>query len=189
MHFSEHENWAVITRHPAVRPVPILNDSYSSPWFGLAANNCHNDLPGVRSPAVLEEEDPLPSSEEHAAGGDGDGFRRPGQGHAKVTGHVIGTFAGVLKPRRVFRDKTVEKFMQILASRGVGVFHDYKATTGVSDEHGDDSLRDPAGFEDFPHPVRDLDRALSPGFNPNGIVLDLEWLHGGMCDPATWIAR
>ena len=32
MHFSEPENWAVITRHRAVRSVPILNDFHPSPY-------------------------------------------------------------------------------------------------------------------------------------------------------------
>ena len=127
---------------------------------------------------MFEEEDPLPCSQKHAAGGDGDGLGRSGQGHAKVTGHVIGPFGGVLKPWRVLGDKPVEKLMKIPASRRVCVFHDYKAATGVADEHGDNTFRDPAGPEDITHPVRDLDCAFATGFNPNGFVLDLERLHG-----------
>ena len=138
---------------------------------------------------MLEEEYSLPSSEEHASGRDGNVLRRPGQGHAKVTRHVIGTLAGVLKPRRVFWDKAVEKFMKVPAGGRVCVFHDHEAATGVTDKHADDSLGDPAGFEDIAHPVRDLDRAFTTGFNPNGIVLDLERFHGRTCDPASWIAR
>ena len=143
----------------------------------------------MAGPAVLKKEYPLPSSKEQASGGDRDGLRSPGQGHAKVTGHVIWTLAGVLKPGRVFRDKALKKLMQVPAGRRVGVFHDHEAATGVADEHGDNSLRDPTGFENIAYPVRDLDCALSPGFNPNGIVQDLERLHAETCAPAGWIAR
>ena len=136
---------------------------------------------------MFEEEYSLPCSQKHASGGDRDGLRSSSQGHAEVTGHVIRSFDGVLKPRRVFGNKPLEKLMKVPAGRRVGVFHDHEAATGVAHEHGDNPLRDPAGSEDIAHPARDLDRALTMGLNRNSFVLDMEGLHDGTCDPGSWM--
>lgn len=137
---------------------------------------------------MLEEEYPLPSTQKHTCGGDRDGLGRSGQSHAKVTRHIIGTFTGVLKPRNVLGDELVEKLVQILAGGRVCIFHDHQAAAGVADENSHNSLRNPAGFEDIVHVPGDLDRAFTPGFEGDGVVLDLERLHNGACDPALGIA-
>ncbi len=123
---------------------------------------------------MLEEEYPLPGSQEHPAAGDRDGLRRSCQGHAKVTGHVIGPLTGMLKPRRVFGDEAVEKFVQIPTGGRVGVFHDHKAAAGVADEHRQNTLRDAADLQKMAHLSGNLDSSLAAGFNLNGLVPDKE---------------
>src|SRR5688500_2932711 len=115
----------------------------------------------MRGPAVFKEIDALPCAQEHASVGNRDGLGSSGEGHADVAGHVVGAFAGVLKPRGVFGYEAVEEFMEIVPCGGIGVFHDDETATGVADEDMDGALLNAAGFENTGDAIRDLNGAFA----------------------------
>jgi hypothetical protein len=89
-----------------------------------------------------------------------------------VAGHVVGAFAGVLKPRGVFGYEAVEEFMEIVPCGGIGVFHDDETATGVADEDMDGALLNAAGFENTGDAIRDLNGAFATGVDVEGLVTD-----------------
>lgn len=84
------------------------------------------------SAAVFEEEATLPCTKEEVALLEGNGLGGAGEGHADMTGHIIGSFEGVGEVAVVFGDHAIEELFEIMACAGVGIFHEEEATTGVA---------------------------------------------------------
>ncbi len=55
--FSERENWAVITRHPAIRSVPILDDSHQSPNTSPVLAFATNIPGGIATGHIMLDDD------------------------------------------------------------------------------------------------------------------------------------
>ena len=91
---------------------------------------------------MLEEEDPLPGPQSHPAIDNRNDLAASTQHHANVGRHVILTFVGVNKIRRVFRNKMIKERMKVRARAGVGILHDDQARTGVLDENRDGACLD-----------------------------------------------
>jgi hypothetical protein len=95
------------------------------------------NLPPVRGATVLEQEDTLPGSKPHFAVDNRDGLARSRQHHSDVRRHVIAAFRTVSKVISIFRHQTIEKFLQVMSRRGIGVFHENNAATCVPNKHCD----------------------------------------------------
>jgi hypothetical protein len=91
----------------------------------------------MRSTPVLEQENPLPGPKLHFAVDDRDCLTRACQGHANVRRHVIAAFRTVSEIIGIFRHQTIEKFLQVMSCRGISVFHENDAATGVLNKHRD----------------------------------------------------
>ena len=85
----------------------------------------------MRGAPVLEQQNPLPGSELHFAVDNRDCLAGMRQGHADVRRHVIAAFRTVSEVISIFRHQTIEKFLQVVSRRGIGVFHYDDAATGV----------------------------------------------------------
>ena len=93
-------------------------------------------MPMVGGDAVLPEVKALPSSQEQSALQNRYGFRRSGQGHLYVTGHVVGTFIGMGEMGIIIRHQSIQEIFQIPPSGRVRIFHQDQAATGMATESG-----------------------------------------------------
>ena len=91
----------------------------------------------MRGAPVLEKQNPLPGSELHFAVDNRDCLAGMRQGHADVRRHVISAFRTVSKVLSIFRHQTIEKFLQVMSRRGIGIFHENDAATRVPNKYGD----------------------------------------------------
>jgi hypothetical protein len=91
----------------------------------------------MRGAAMLEQEYALPGSKLHFAVDNRDCLAGTRQGHADVRRHVISPFRTVSKVLSSFRHQTIEKFLQVMSRRGIGVFHENDAATRVLNKHRD----------------------------------------------------
>ena len=110
---------------------------------------------------MLEEKDPLPSPQSHPTVDDGNNLATPTQHHTNVGGHVIRTFVGMNKVRRVFRNKMIKKGMKIGTSAGVGIFHNYQTGAGVLHENRNGARLDTRIGNNPSNLPRDLISALA----------------------------
>jgi hypothetical protein len=94
----------------------------------------------MRGAPVLEQKNALPSSKLHLAVDDRDCLTGTRQGHADVRRHVIAAFRAVSKIISIFRHQTIEKFLQVMSRRGIGVFHENNAATRVPNKPRDCSI-------------------------------------------------
>ena len=94
----------------------------------------------MRGAPMLEQENALPGSKLHFAVDNRDCLAGTRQGHADVRRHVIAAFRTVSKVISIFRHQTIEKFLQVMSRRGIGVFHENDAATCVPNKHGDYSI-------------------------------------------------
>jgi hypothetical protein len=106
------------------------------------------NLPPVRGATVLEQEDTLPGSKPHFAVDNRDGLARSRQHHSDVRRHVIAAFRAVSKVISIFRHQTIEKFLQVMSRRRIGIFHENEAATRVPNKHRDCSIAQ-AALVDF----------------------------------------
>lgn len=111
--------------------------------------------------AVLKKENPLPSAERQSAVHNGNHFGCSGQSHAQVTGHIISTFVRVDKIWRFLRHQPIKKLMQVRPRRGVSVFEDQQAATGVLDKDRRSASAYPAGGDQSLAGIGDLVGALA----------------------------
>ena len=86
---------------------------------------------------MLPKEYPLPGSELHPTGADGNNFAGPSERHLDMTRHIIRPFEGVVEVRIVFGDETVEPTLKISTGRRIRILHDDQATAGVLAEYRD----------------------------------------------------
>jgi len=86
---------------------------------------------------VLEQENALPGSKLHFTVDNRDCLACARQDHTNVRRHVIAAFRTVSKVISIFRHQTIEKFLQVMSRRGIGVFHENDATTRVLNKHRD----------------------------------------------------
>ena len=91
----------------------------------------------MRGTPVLEKENALPGSKLHFAVDNRDCLACARQGHADVRRHVIAAFRTVSKVLSIFRHQTIEKFLQVVSRRGIGIFHENDAATRVPNKHRD----------------------------------------------------
>jgi hypothetical protein len=91
----------------------------------------------MRGAPMLEQENALPGSKLHFAVDNRDCLAGTRQGHADVRRHVIAAFRTVSKVISIFRHQTIEKFLQVMSRRGIGVFHENDAATRVLNKHRD----------------------------------------------------
>jgi hypothetical protein len=91
----------------------------------------------MRGAAMLEQEYPLPGSKLHFAIVNRDCLACARQGHADVRRHVIAAFRTMSKVVSIFRHQTIEKFLQVMSRRGIGIFHENEAATRVPNKYGD----------------------------------------------------
>ena len=110
-----------------------MNRSQSS--SRLVALNGDNEPPLVRRSSVLPKENPLPGSELHPTGADGNDFAGPSERHLYMTRHIIRPFESVVKVRIVFGDETVEPTLKVSTGRRISVLHNDQATAGVLAEY------------------------------------------------------
>ena len=104
----------------------------------------------VRCPAVLEEENSLPSAQGQLMACNGDHLTCARERHAEVAGRIVAALRGVKIIRVIFGDHFFEPSMQIFAGAGIGIFIDDKTCAGMSDEHGCRSDSHPACPDDAP---------------------------------------
>ena len=91
--------------------------------------------------------------------------------------HIVRPFAGVLKPGRVFRNETVEEFMEIAPGGGIGVFHNDEAATGVADKNRYNPFCYAGACKKVAHGIRDLHGAFAAGFDLDGFVTNIAGFH------------
>ncbi|MEY2484399.1 MAG: hypothetical protein QOG67_2127 [Verrucomicrobiota bacterium] len=109
---------------------------------GLFADDRHENLTTMFSASMLEQEDALPCSELHLTVRNRYRFATARKCHPNVGWHVVGAFVVMLKVIGAFRDKFIEKLLQIPARRGRGIFHGDDAATRVWHKEYDDSVPD-----------------------------------------------
>ena len=114
----------------------------------------------MRVAPVLEQKDPLPSTQLHLSACDRDRFARARQRHPNVRRHIVGAFVIVFEVL-IFRDELVEKSLEIAPGRGRGVFHRDQAATGVLNKYRDRSIAHATLFDLTLDLIRDLVGALS----------------------------
>ena len=119
-------------------------------------NDRNHHLPPMRGVAVLEEKDPLPSTQCHTTSDDGDGLAGAGHRHAQVAGRVIGPLHGVNMPVLAVGCDAVEKLVQVLAGGGIGIFENHETRAGVADKDRHDALFETGRPDDARHFVGDL---------------------------------
>ena len=112
---------------------------------------------------MFKNKNALPRSESHFASEDWDGLAGPGQRHADVTWHVVGTFIGVLEPWSIFWNKFFKKSFQIPPRTRIGIFHQQQTCRGVLNENGNCPVTHLARTDDFCHFAGDLIRPFSTG--------------------------
>ena len=91
----------------------------------------------MRDAPVLEQENALPGSKLHFAVDNRDCLACARQRHADVRRHVIAAFRTVSKVISIFRHQPIEKFLQVVSRRGIGIFHENDAATRVPNKHRD----------------------------------------------------
>ena len=89
----------------------------------------------MRRAAVFKDEDPLPGPQGHLAIDNGNNFTCAGEGHAQVTGGIIGTFESVNIVAGLRRD-SFEIAVEISPGARVSIFIDDEAGTGMANEDG-----------------------------------------------------
>lgn len=102
----------------------------------LDAHDCHHNRTLVWGTAVFKQENPLPGPEQHSALCNWDDLASAGQHHSQMRRHIIGTFVGVDEIVAVFGGESFEEGMEVRASRGIRVFVNHEAGTGVLNEDG-----------------------------------------------------
>jgi hypothetical protein len=85
----------------------------------------------MRGAAVFKDEDPLPGPQGHLAIDNGNNFTCAGEGHAQVTGGIIGTFESVNVVAGLRRD-SFEIAVEISPRARVGIFVTVPIWTPVS---------------------------------------------------------
>lgn len=106
---------------------------------------------------MLPKKYPLPGSELHPTGADGNDFAGPSERHFDMTRHIIGPFEGVLKVWIIFGDEAVEPTFEISTGRRISILHDDQATAGVLAEYRNGAGGHATGCHDV--------RYLSGNFN------------------------
>ena len=86
---------------------------------------------------MFEQENALPGSKLHFAVDNRDCLAGTRQSHADVRRHVIAAFRTVSKVISIFRHQTIEKFLQVMSRRGIGILHENDAATRVLNKHRD----------------------------------------------------
>ena len=84
--------------------------------------------------AVFKEKNSLPCPELHFSIDNRDGLACARQNHTNMRRAIVFALSDVLKIVGIFRDQTLEKFLEILSCRRVGVFHNDEAATRVLNE-------------------------------------------------------
>jgi hypothetical protein len=122
---------------------------------------------------VLPEETALPGPEEQLTLIEGNGLRGAGEGHFYVAGHVVGAFVDMLEMRIVLLDQPIEPIFEIAASRGVRVFHEDEAATGMATENGDRTGAQTGFLQDRLDETGYFDQAFAPCCEGKGLLVDL----------------
>src|SRR6266545_972736 len=86
---------------------------------------------------MLEQEYALPGSKLHLAVDNRDCLAGARQYHADVRRHVIAAFRTVSKVISIFRHQTIEKFLQVMSRRRIGILHENDAATRVLNKQRD----------------------------------------------------
>jgi hypothetical protein len=105
--------------------------------YRLFADYRDRNLSPMWGAAMLEQENTLPGSKLHFAVDNRDCLACARQSHADVRRHVITAFRTVSKVISIFRHQTIEKFLQVMSRRRIGVFHENDAATRVLNKHRD----------------------------------------------------
>ena len=106
--------------------------------------------------AVLEEENSLPCAEGHAATGHRNSLARARHRHAQMARCVVRSFRRMDVPSFSIRRDAVEKLMQVLARRRIGVLVNDQARAGVADEDRDNPFLETGGADNARNLVGDL---------------------------------
>ena len=137
----------------------------------LFAYDGNADLPLMGITAVFEKKNTLPGAQCHPAIDDGNDFTRAGESHANMTGHIVRTFVGVDKPRRVFRHQFIKKYFKIPPGTRICIFHDDQTGTGVADKHRYRAMLNPGIAHDSGDLACDLGGSFSMGAERKAISM------------------
>lgn len=124
---------------------------------------------------VLEQEYALPGSKLHFAVDNRDCFAGARQYHADMRWHVIAAFRTVRKVMSIFRHQTIEKFLQIVSRRWVGIFHNDQTAAGVLNKHSHCAISHSTAIDFRLHLISHFVQALSACANVNQIVMNVHW--------------
>jgi hypothetical protein len=121
---------------------------------------------------MLEQENALPGSKLHLAVDNRDCLACARQGHADVRRHVIAAFRTVSKVIIIFRHQTIEKFLQVVSRRRIGIFHENDAATRVPNKDSNCSSAQTAIVDLRPDSVREFVGPLASSANLELILVN-----------------
>ena len=117
---------------------------------------------------MFKDEESLPLTEVEDAIRDGDALLCVGYRCSEVGRHVIGALAGVGVGRIPFRGEFLDPALQVVSRRGIGIFCDDEAGTGVSDEDRADTGLDIGPFHRLGNGTGDLMKPASRSLKCDG---------------------
>ena len=138
----------------------------------LLADNRNENLAPVRSTAMLEEKNSLPSPEVHFSIDNRHRLAGARQSHANVRRHIVAAFRPVREVICVFRHQAIEKFFKITSRGRIGVFHDDEAATGVLNKRCHGSRTHASFVDDRLDFVRYFVGPLAVGANFESLLLN-----------------
>ncbi len=156
------------------------------PLFPQAGNG---DLPMVRGYPVLPKVEALPSSQEQPALQNRYGFRRSGQGHLYVTGHVIGTFIGMGKMGIIIRHQSIQEIFQIPPGGRIRIFHQDQAATGMATVSGNLAGLQAGCPQRIPDKMGNFVSAPARCSQGKGILVDLHAAQSRAENPAAQLKK
>jgi hypothetical protein len=144
----------------------------------LFANNCDGNFSAMWRTPMFKEKYALPGSKLHFAAANWDCLACAGQGHADVRWHVIAAFRAVSEVISIFGNQTIEKFLQVVSRRRIGIFHDDHAATSMLDKDGYDSTSHAPLVDLRLRFVRDFVQSFSIRANLNSIMMNMHKFSG-----------
>jgi hypothetical protein len=161
--------------------MPFTNDAiFGAPGDRayLFANNGDGNFSPMRGTAVLKQKYALPGAKLHFAAANWDCLACAGQGHADVRWHVIAAFRAVSEVISIFRNQTIEKFLQVVSRRRIGIFHNDHAATSMLGKDGYGSISHAAPVDLRLRFVRDFVQSFSIRANLNSIMMNMHKFSG-----------
>jgi hypothetical protein len=141
--------------------------------YRLFADNRNGNFSSMLGATMLEQEYTLPGSKLHFAVDNRDRLACAGQGHPDVRRHVIAPFRAVSEIVSVFWHQTIEKFLQVTSRRGIGIFHNDDAATGVLHKDSQCAILHSAAIDLRLHLIGDFVQSFTFGAKFELVVMDM----------------